>query len=658
MALTNYEQYADLAQTQLAMALTDVALSLLVTNNAAFAGMGTGRFRLLIDNELLIIQSPTGGTTWTILARGAEGTTPAFHSLSTYVTMVGTRSSLLNLPRSMTTPADLESMDLTGAVTRCGMPSTGQSPTRTGINAIGLIQSSAHRGYSPMDFGAVADGTLHPLSQLYSTLLAAQADFPFVTSLTQSRDAVALQQCFNLSGTSDTFHFGKNIYIPAGVYYIDIPLNLQGKWGVTVRGDGAASILLYAGSAASGPLKITSCQVCAFDDFLLKQTGQNPTYGIWVTNTNQPTDSIVSSGNSFRRVQVYDGFLNCVQIIFDTGGDANNDLHSFEDCLFKAFTQYGVGIHGSMSHNLRFTRCLISAVNTSGTVGIFSDYGAYLTVDECVFTGCQYNVQTTNFYPGTVTINRCNSENGRTFASIGGANCPVIITANRAALVPQSGDFALILDTCTDIHIRDNNFFTTNAILPLVKLNTGAGSVVHMNNFYALGSGSLKWATSGGGYAQGGGALQITPLASVGYTIKSLVDLGNIYIDSDGSHTWDVGLSPLPNTPATVTGSTPEFNCLPGQYQRWSASSAGFLIQGMTGSAQGGQGYQGEYREIWNVGANSFTLVNQAGTVRVQANFYCTTGANIVLAANRMAICRYDNTLNSGNGGWRTAGPF
>lgn len=50
---------------------------------------------------------------------------------------------------------------------------------------------------SPWDFGAVADGTLHPLSEYYTTLAAAQAVYPFVTSLDQSIDYAAMQKCVN-----------------------------------------------------------------------------------------------------------------------------------------------------------------------------------------------------------------------------------------------------------------------------------------------------------------------------------------------------------------------------------------------------------------------------------------------------------------------------
>ncbi|WP_410759558.1 phage head-binding domain-containing protein [Citrobacter youngae] len=47
------------------------------------------------------------------------------------------------------------------------------------------------------DFGAIGDGVLHMLSDLFSTLSEAQATYPFVTSLTQSIDYAAIQAALN-----------------------------------------------------------------------------------------------------------------------------------------------------------------------------------------------------------------------------------------------------------------------------------------------------------------------------------------------------------------------------------------------------------------------------------------------------------------------------
>ncbi|EOT8795441.1 phage head-binding domain-containing protein, partial [Escherichia coli] len=50
------------------------------------------------------------------------------------------------------------------------------------IGSIALTQHDKNTNFiSAKDFGATADGTLHPLSEKFSTLSAAQAVYPFVT---------------------------------------------------------------------------------------------------------------------------------------------------------------------------------------------------------------------------------------------------------------------------------------------------------------------------------------------------------------------------------------------------------------------------------------------------------------------------------------------
>jgi hypothetical protein len=52
---------------------------------------------------------------------------------------------------------------------------------------------------NPKDFGAIADGRSHPLSTVYGSLAAAQAVYPFVTSLQQEIDYAAVKQASNLA---------------------------------------------------------------------------------------------------------------------------------------------------------------------------------------------------------------------------------------------------------------------------------------------------------------------------------------------------------------------------------------------------------------------------------------------------------------------------
>jgi hypothetical protein len=58
------------------------------------------------------------------------------------------------------------------------------------------------------DFGAIGDGNPHPLSSVYPTLAAAQAVYPFATSLTQEIDWAAIQSAVN-----EAMKTGKMVYI-------------------------------------------------------------------------------------------------------------------------------------------------------------------------------------------------------------------------------------------------------------------------------------------------------------------------------------------------------------------------------------------------------------------------------------------------------------
>lgn len=78
---------------------------------------------------------------------------------------------------------------------------------------------------TPEQFGAIGDGTAHPLSERYLTLSAAQAVYPFVTSLTQTIDWAACQAADNYARGKvpvrcpfyANYHFGSTNYLSLGV---------------------------------------------------------------------------------------------------------------------------------------------------------------------------------------------------------------------------------------------------------------------------------------------------------------------------------------------------------------------------------------------------------------------------------------------------------
>lgn len=78
-------------------------------------------------------------------------------------------------------------------------------------------------------FGAIGDGTYHPLSERYANLGLAQAKYPFVTSLSQSIDWAAIQKAVNT---------GRVAYAPEGAYVLTDGLSVP--QGSGLLGDNAS----------------------------------------------------------------------------------------------------------------------------------------------------------------------------------------------------------------------------------------------------------------------------------------------------------------------------------------------------------------------------------------------------------------------------------
>lgn len=86
----------------------------------------------------------------------------------------------------------------------------------TGANTLRNLATRSIDFVNPLDFGAIGDGNSHPLSSVYPTLAAAQAVYPFVTSLSQQIDWAAIQAAVN-----EAMKIGKMVYITgAGPYMI------------------------------------------------------------------------------------------------------------------------------------------------------------------------------------------------------------------------------------------------------------------------------------------------------------------------------------------------------------------------------------------------------------------------------------------------------
>lgn len=117
------------------------------------------------------------------------------------------------------------------------------------------------REYSPLAVGAIADGNPHPLSSQYSTLASAQADFPFVTSLSQQLDWAAGQKAFNAAtgtpnGQTPSVKTWKGpVNLHSGIYRLDGDYwKIQSVIGTKVTGDGPSACSIRGLSPAAPAL--------------------------------------------------------------------------------------------------------------------------------------------------------------------------------------------------------------------------------------------------------------------------------------------------------------------------------------------------------------------------------------------------------------------
>lgn len=91
----------------------------------------------------------------------------------------------------------------------------------TGPSTLGAkIIYSSNNALNIKAFGAICDGTSHPLSGTYASLAAAQAVYPFATALTQQIDWAATQAALNalpqIDNTANTTVGGGAVYVPPG----------------------------------------------------------------------------------------------------------------------------------------------------------------------------------------------------------------------------------------------------------------------------------------------------------------------------------------------------------------------------------------------------------------------------------------------------------
>ncbi|GEM_PF-6762814 len=198
---------------------------------------GTSYFKVTLTSlaagkakEIVHVTSRSGDT-FTI-TRGQEGTDAAAWGSGSSVANLFTAGTFSNLAQAKDVQAVYDNLAATGTGQGDYLVQTRQS--LTGAIARALHYKNADI-VSVNDFGAIGDGALHPLSERFSTLTAAQMVYSFVTSLSDSIDWAALQAaCSSVAS---------GIYIPADTKLnITSTVNLSNR-NFCIKGDGATSVI-------------------------------------------------------------------------------------------------------------------------------------------------------------------------------------------------------------------------------------------------------------------------------------------------------------------------------------------------------------------------------------------------------------------------------
>lgn len=116
------------------------------------------------------------------------------------------------------------------------------------------------------DFGAIADGTYHPLSERYATLASAQSSYPFVTALTQSIDYAALQAAANATSTATLGAPGEFHLNGSGAYVITNPINIATATNIKGRGIAVAGATIKAHTTFTGEALVLGNSSVRVDD--------------------------------------------------------------------------------------------------------------------------------------------------------------------------------------------------------------------------------------------------------------------------------------------------------------------------------------------------------------------------------------------------------
>lgn len=149
------EQFANNATTTLNGSINNSVTSITVSGNSAFPS--SAQYRILIDNEILLVTAGTGTNSWTV-SRGSEGTVATAHADGAYVKHILTKGAIAQFQKDGATIGPFNNLPSNSA----GKAGMIYCPTDSDVFAI-------HDGSTWRRYGAICGPFTTPLASDFPT---------------------------------------------------------------------------------------------------------------------------------------------------------------------------------------------------------------------------------------------------------------------------------------------------------------------------------------------------------------------------------------------------------------------------------------------------------------------------------------------------------
>jgi hypothetical protein len=203
-----------------------------------------------------------------------------------------------------------------------------------------------------------------------------------------------------------------------------------------------------------------------------------------------------------------------------------------------------------------------------------------------------------------------------------------------------AGDYLPVWDTSGTTTVK----VLASGMLQALATVTSSDPLVLPSSLTVEANGTIQSASGGLTIACGAGNMILAPASGsivcsqsdlyIGDVLVSLKGQGNgiLTVQSLGSA---AGFASPANTPAQIAGDVNNYSPGVGLSQRWS-SDASRNVTGMVA------GIAGEWRWLWNVGAQNIVIVHNSGSSSVGNKFANSTDADITIAAGSGVLAQYD----------------